>query len=59
MDIWLKQWIYMMRLCVQEIYCHMLVRYRQELTRPIQEADEFFRSMEAQIDSFSLGDYYA
>jgi len=41
----------------QEIYCHMLVRYRQELTRPIQEADEFFRSMEAQIDSFSLGDY--
>lgn len=44
-------------LCVQEMYCHMLVRYRQELTRPIQEADEFFRSMEAQIDSFSLGDY--
>ncbi|RLN18645.1 homeobox protein knotted-1-like 4 [Panicum miliaceum] len=37
-----------------EIYCHMLVRYRQVLTRPIQEADEFFRSMEAQIDSFSL-----
>nr|AWA44881.1 hypothetical protein SO22E18_000001 [Saccharum officinarum] len=25
-----------------------------ELTRPIQEGDEFFRSMEAQIDSFSL-----
>ncbi|XP_020407689.1 uncharacterized protein [Zea mays] len=41
-----------------EIYCHMLVRYRQELTRPIEEADEFFRSMEAQIDAFSLlGDY--
>ncbi|RCV41520.1 hypothetical protein SETIT_9G142500v2 [Setaria italica] len=39
-----------------EIYCHMLVRYRQELTRPIEEADEFFRSMEAQIDSFSLDD---
>ncbi|KAF8681783.1 hypothetical protein HU200_045221 [Digitaria exilis] len=39
-----------------EIYCHMLVRYRQELTRPIQEADEFFRSMEVQIDSFSLDD---
>ncbi|WVZ60083.1 hypothetical protein U9M48_010149 [Paspalum notatum var. saurae] len=39
-----------------EMYCHMLVRYRQELTRPIQEADEFFRSMEAQIDSFSLDD---
>uniref|UniRef100_A0A804MSQ4 Uncharacterized protein n=1 Tax=Zea mays TaxID=4577 RepID=A0A804MSQ4_MAIZE len=25
-----------------------------ELTRPIEEADEFFRSMEAQIDAFSL-----
>ena len=42
---------------VQEIYCNMLVRYRQELTRPIEEANEFFRSMEAQIDSFSLGEY--
>ena len=42
---------------VQEIYCNMLVRYRQELTKPIEEADEFFRSMEAQIDSFSLGEY--
>ena len=42
----------------QEIYCHMLVRYRQELTRPIEEAYEFFGSMEAQIDAFSLlGDY--
>ena len=42
----------------QKIYCHMLVRYRQELTRPIEEADEFFKSMEAQIDAFSLlGDY--
>ena len=43
--------------CMQEIYCHMLVRYRQELTRPIQEADEFFRSMEAQMDTLSLGEY--
>ncbi|KAJ1294210.1 hypothetical protein BS78_01G128400 [Paspalum vaginatum] len=39
-----------------EMYCHMLVRYRQEVTRPVQEADEFFRSIEAQIDSFSLDD---
>ncbi|KAL6637151.1 hypothetical protein ACP70R_024723 [Stipagrostis hirtigluma subsp. patula] len=39
-----------------EIYCHMLVRYRQELARPIQEADEFFRNMEAQMDSFALAD---
>ncbi|GJN23768.1 hypothetical protein PR202_gb11447 [Eleusine coracana subsp. coracana] len=40
-----------------EMYCHMLERYKQELTRPIQEADEFFRIMEAQIDSFVLGAY--
>ncbi|KAK3146490.1 hypothetical protein QOZ80_3BG0267090 [Eleusine coracana subsp. coracana] len=39
-----------------EMYCHMLERYKQELTRPIQEADEFFRIMEAQIDSFVLDD---
>ncbi|KAL6894493.1 hypothetical protein ACP4OV_008591 [Aristida adscensionis] len=39
-----------------EIYCQMLERYRQELTRPIQEADEFLRSMEVQIDSFALDD---
>ncbi|KAG8097762.1 hypothetical protein GUJ93_ZPchr0013g35407 [Zizania palustris] len=37
-----------------ETYCDMLVRYKQELTRPIQEADQFFRSMEAQIDSLTL-----
>jgi hypothetical protein len=35
----------------------MLERYRQELTRPIQEADEFFKAMEAQFDSFVLGAY--
>ncbi|KAF0909983.1 hypothetical protein E2562_001233 [Oryza meyeriana var. granulata] len=37
-----------------ETYIDMLVSYRQELTRPIQEADQFFRNMEAQIDSFTL-----
>ncbi|TVU45734.1 hypothetical protein EJB05_05232 [Eragrostis curvula] len=39
-----------------EMYCHTLERYRQELTRPIHEADEFFRTMEAQIESFVLDD---
>ncbi|XP_052149154.1 homeobox protein knotted-1-like 4 [Oryza glaberrima] len=39
-----------------ETYIDMLVSYRQELTRPIQEADQFFRNMEAQIDSFTLDD---
>ncbi|KAL5217622.1 hypothetical protein ABZP36_018306 [Zizania latifolia] len=40
-----------------ETYCDMLVRYKQELTRQIQEADQFFRRMEAQIDSFTLDDH--
>ncbi|XP_006651678.1 homeobox protein knotted-1-like 4 isoform X2 [Oryza brachyantha] len=39
-----------------ETYIDVLVSYRQELTRPIQEADQFFRNMEAQIDSFTLDD---
>ncbi|XP_037427642.1 homeobox protein knotted-1-like 4 isoform X1 [Triticum dicoccoides] len=40
-----------------ETYCDVLVRYKQELTRPIQEADEFFRAMEAQMESFTLDDH--
>ncbi|KAG8062070.1 hypothetical protein GUJ93_ZPchr0003g16586 [Zizania palustris] len=43
--------------CRPETYCYMLARYGQELARPIQEADDFFRSMDAQIDSLSLGTY--
>lgn len=39
-----------------ETYCDVLVRYKQELTRPIQEADQFFRAMEAQMGSFTLLD---
>ncbi|VAH95821.1 unnamed protein product [Triticum turgidum subsp. durum] len=38
-----------------ETYCDVLVRYKQELTRPVQEADQFFRAMEAQMESFTLG----
>ena len=34
----------------------MLVRYKMELTRPIQEANEFFRTMEAQMGSFAIDD---
>lgn len=46
-----------MLLCVrvQEIYRDMLVAYSQELTRQIQEANEFLRSTEAHVDSFALG----
>ncbi|XP_037427643.1 homeobox protein knotted-1-like 4 isoform X2 [Triticum dicoccoides] len=43
--------------CQKETYCDVLVRYKQELTRPIQEADEFFRAMEAQMESFTLDDH--
>uniref|UniRef100_M8ATE8 Homeobox protein knotted-1-like protein 4 n=1 Tax=Aegilops tauschii TaxID=37682 RepID=M8ATE8_AEGTA len=37
-----------------ETYRDMLVMYSQELTRQIQEANEFLRSAEAHIDSFAL-----
>uniref|UniRef100_A0A8R7VFM8 Homeobox domain-containing protein n=1 Tax=Triticum urartu TaxID=4572 RepID=A0A8R7VFM8_TRIUA len=39
-----------------ETYRDMLVMYSQELTRQIQEANQFLRSAEAHIDSFALGD---
>ncbi|KAM0872743.1 hypothetical protein ACQ4PT_038522 [Festuca glaucescens] len=37
-----------------EAYRDALVTYSQELTRQTQEANEFFRSMEAHIDSLAL-----
>ncbi|XP_044983947.1 homeobox protein knotted-1-like 4 [Hordeum vulgare subsp. vulgare] len=37
-----------------ETYRDMLVMYSQELTRQIQEANEFLKSSEAHIDSFAL-----
>ena len=39
----------------QEAYCNMLVKYREELTRPIDEAMEFLKRVEAQLDSISGG----
>uniref|UniRef100_A0A0D9VXB0 Homeobox domain-containing protein n=1 Tax=Leersia perrieri TaxID=77586 RepID=A0A0D9VXB0_9ORYZ len=39
-----------------ETYCYMLTRYGQELASPIQEAEEFFRGMEAQIASLVIDD---
>ncbi|CAL4919293.1 unnamed protein product [Urochloa decumbens] len=36
-----------------EAYCNMLVKYQEELARPIQEAAEFFKSMERQLDSIT------
>ena len=37
----------------QEAYCNMLVKYREELTRPIDEAMEFLKRVEAQLDSIA------
>ncbi|XP_062188543.1 homeobox protein rough sheath 1-like [Phragmites australis] len=38
-----------------EAYCNMLLKYREELTRPIDEAMEFLKRVEAQLDSISGG----
>jgi hypothetical protein len=37
----------------QEAYCNMLVKYREELTRPIDEAMEFLKRVEAQLESIA------
>ncbi|XP_020156617.1 homeobox protein rough sheath 1 [Aegilops tauschii subsp. strangulata] len=39
-----------------EAYCNMLAKYREELARPIQEATEFFKSVETQLDSITFTD---
>ena len=39
---------------MQEAYCNMLAKYREELARPIQEATEFFKSVETQLDSITF-----
>jgi hypothetical protein len=38
---------------LQEAYCNMLVKYREELARPIQEAAEFFKNVGRQLDSIT------
>jgi hypothetical protein len=40
-------------LSFQEAYCNMLVKYQEELARPIKEAAEFFKSVERQLDSIT------
>lgn len=35
---------------IQEAYYDMLVKYREELTRPLQEAMEFMRRVETQLN---------
>ncbi|KAK3145938.1 hypothetical protein QOZ80_3BG0259550 [Eleusine coracana subsp. coracana] len=36
-----------------EAYCNMLVKYQEELARPIKEAAEFFKGVERQLDSIT------
>ncbi|XP_058080952.1 homeotic protein knotted-1-like [Magnolia sinica] len=38
-----------------EAYCNMLVKYREELTRPLQEAMDFMKRIESQLNSLSTG----
>ncbi|WOK99582.1 homeobox protein rough sheath 1 isoform X2 [Canna indica] len=36
-----------------EAYCDILVKYREELTRPLQEATEFLKSVESQFNALT------
>ncbi|KAL6880396.1 hypothetical protein ACP4OV_011961 [Aristida adscensionis] len=36
-----------------EAYCNMLVKYREELARPMEEAREFFKRVEEQLDAIA------
>ncbi|XP_010939327.1 homeotic protein knotted-1 [Elaeis guineensis] len=40
-----------------EAYYHMLVKYREELTRPLQEATDFLRRVESQLNSLTNGSF--
>ncbi|KAJ3674417.1 hypothetical protein LUZ60_005033 [Juncus effusus] len=39
-----------------EAYCNMLVKYKEELTKPLQEAAEFFKTIESQLSSLCPSD---
>jgi hypothetical protein len=39
---------------VQEAYHEMLVKFTEELTRPLQEALEFMTRVESQLNSLSI-----
>ncbi|KAF3323926.1 homeobox protein rough sheath 1-like protein [Carex littledalei] len=38
-----------------EAYCNMLGKYKEELTRPLQEATEFLKRVESQLSSLTNG----
>ncbi|KAG6480533.1 hypothetical protein ZIOFF_057117 [Zingiber officinale] len=39
--------------CQKEAYCDILVKYRDELNRPLQEATEFLKSVESQFNALT------
>jgi len=39
----------------QEAYYDMLVKYREELTRPIEEAKDFMQRIESQLNTLCNG----
>lgn len=47
--------IYLIGNGAQEAYYDMLVKYREELTRPIQEAMDFMRRIETQLNMLCNG----
>ncbi|KAL6012819.1 hypothetical protein ACLOJK_003308 [Asimina triloba] len=38
-----------------EAYCNMLVKYQEELTRPLQEAMDFMKRVESQLNTLTAG----
>jgi hypothetical protein len=55
MNLYVYIYLCLRYIYVQETYRDALVTYSQELTGQIQEANEFFMSMQAHIDSIALG----
>lgn len=39
----------------QEDYCKLLVECKEELSRPLQEAEEFLRTVESELNSINSG----
>lgn len=55
----IKNWkdLFKMENMKQEAYYGMLVKYREELRRPIEEAEDFMQRIEAQLNSLCNGSF--
>ena len=42
-------------ICFQDSYCRVLVRYKEELSRPFDEAASFLSSIQAQLSNLCSG----